>query len=336
MTELFKYQKRISFQRGYQKKFIQFIQSELSFSIDQLSKLLNIHPRTLRDWRREKFSMSLSAIRTLCKRVKIAMPANILIQDPFWYTRKGGIAGGRAVYKKYGTIGGSPHIRLKKWREWWETKGKFLDRPIFRKLPFQKPQLSQELAEFIGIMMGDGGLSHFQLCITLHHKDDLAFSRFVVNLIQKLFNTIPSKYHVPKNSVYNIVVSRKGLVEYLHGLGLPIGNKVRQNFDIPNWIRKNKKFTIACLRGLIDTDGSIFVHTYRAGRKWYSYKKIAFCSASAPLRMSVYTILKKLGFNPRISQERDVRLDNKADVERYFTIIGSHNQKHLRKYGKSI
>lgn len=53
---------------------------------------------------------------------------------------------------------------------------------------------------------------------------------------------------------------------------------------------------------------------------------------STPLRQTVFNTLRDWGFNPRISQNRDVRLESQKDVKNYFDIIGSHNQKHLKKY----
>ncbi|MDP2665234.1 MAG: LAGLIDADG family homing endonuclease, partial [bacterium] len=218
---------------------------------------------------------------------------------------------------------------------WWESIGKFEKNPIFETKTIYKPRRGIELAEFVGIMMGDGGISKYQVAITLHHIDDLEYASFVVNLIKKLFRVTPSVYHSPKDSINDIVVSRKELVQYLHKLGLPIGNKVKQQFDIPKWIKRNRKFSIACVRGLVDTDGSIFTHRYRVKGKWYAYKKLSFTSASEPLRESVHSLLQKFGFHSRKTND-DVRLDSIKDMEQYFSSIGSHNPKHLRRYKNAV
>ena len=128
------------------------------------------------------------------------------------------------------------------------------------------------------------------------------------------------------------MVSRVELVNYLHLLGLPIGNKVRQKFDIPDWIRQNSKFQVACVRGLVDTDGSIFNHAYKVKNRQYSYKKLCFASASEPLRNSVFNIMTSSGLSPHLAGSRDVRLDSKKDMELYLKIFGSHNPKHLKRY----
>ena len=50
------------------------------------------------------------------------------------------------------------------------------------------------------------------------------------------------------------------------------------------------------------------------------------------LRKTVFNAFKEWGFNPRITQNRDVRLENNNDMKHYFKLINSHNPKHLKKY----
>jgi len=328
MAELFK--PRVKIFDGKQKKFISKTQKILNLSNSRLAIILKVSVRTLTDWKREKFLMSLEALRLLSQKTKIEPPKYKIFKQ-FWYVEKGARLGGLARYKKYGGSIGDPEYRKKRWHEWWEKEGKYKD-SVFLPLSFNKPKFSVELAEFIGIMLGDGGMSKTQLCITLHHKTDLEYSRFVKILIKNLFNVTPAVYHLSKYSVNNIVVSRTELVKFLNTLGLPIGNKIRQKIDIPKWIKNNPKYTIACLRGLVDTDGCVFKHTYQVNGKFYSYNKLSFTTASALLRLSVFNVLKQFGLNPRISQNRDVRLDSQSDMKKYFDLIGSHNPKHLKKY----
>ena len=124
------------------------------------------------------------------------------------------------------------------------------------------------------------------------------------------------------------------MIDYLIEMGFKKSDKIKQQVDIPDWIKRNKKYKIACVRGLIDTDGCIFTHCYKVNGKWYSYKKIAFRSFSKPLIFSVFKILNDCGINSRMAQENDLRIDSTADVKRYFELIGSHNQKHLKRYKK--
>ncbi len=324
-------EKRIFLPRGEQRFFISRVNTKLS--IQEMARLCRCSERTIRDWHREKFSMDLKCALVLSQKTNTSLPKNLKTKKRFWYVARAAAAGGAAVVKKYGRVGGNPENRKRKWRAWWEQKGKYKKHSIlYISKPFRKPPKSERLAEFIGIAMGDGGISKRQVCITLHHKDDKEYAQFVADCMKKLFGVTPSIYHSEKYSVNDIVISRSELVKYLVFLGLVTGNKIRQHIDIPKWIKQNRKFRIACLRGLIDADGSIFTHSYKVKNKWYHYKKLSFTTASLPLRNSVYKIFKETGFHPRISGKRDIRLDSKEDVKRYFKVINSHNQKHRRHY----
>jgi len=320
-----------------QTKQTQFINKILlKIPIKKAAKLCNVSERTIRDWRRGKFSMDLKIIQELCLKTNTSLPRNIKTKNRYWYVNNGASIGGIAVFKKYGRIGGDPEYRKKKWFEWWEKEGKFKKHPIINVcLPVKKPRKSQKLAEFIGIVLGDGGVTKYQITITLHHKDDKNYGKFVVNLIKDLFNLPVGKCHRKKFSVINYSISRKNLVNFcVKNLGLKIGNKIRHQIDIPKWIKRSNKFSVACVRGLIDTDGSIFIHKYKINNTWYKYKKISFVSLSKPLIQSVFKILKRNGIKSRICQDKDIRIDSVKDVKNYLRIFGSHNSKHLKKHIK--
>ena len=171
--------------------------------------------------------------------------------------------------------------------------------------------------------------------VTLHSKDDKKYSHFVIKLIKKLFSVTASVYYGKKDLVIDLVVSRRELVKFsVEKLKLKQGDKIKQQVDIPDWIKRNKTYSIACVRGLIDTDGCVFTHRYKVNGKFYNYKKLSFTSYSAPLRQSVFNILQNIGLKPRLAQRKDVRLDSVEDMRRYFKIFNSHNPKHLKKYFK--
>jgi len=326
--------KRVHFPKGEQNKFINKIL--LRTTIKDVTKICNFSERTIRDWRREKFLMDYEALLKLCKKINISIPPNIKLKDHYWYVYKGASIGGQTVLKKYGKIGGNPEYRKKKWYEWWEKEGKFKKNLAIKpSIPIKEPRKSKKLAEFVGIVMGDGGLTERQLIITLHHKDDREYGEFVSTLIKNLFNVPVSKYHRKKISTNSFVVSRTKLVKFCtEKLGLKIGNKIKQQIDIPLWVKNDKEYSIACVRGLVDTDGSVFTHKYKVNNKTYKYKKLTFTTLSRPLLFSVYKILRDLKLNPRIARDKDIWLDSIKDMQKYFQTVNSHNPKHLKRYLK--
>lgn len=321
--------KRAHFPPGKQRMFLTSLRSVLP--IQQIAVLGECSERTVRDWQREKFHMPLQVARLLSKQSNVPIP-NHEVVAAYAHATQAGVRGYQATLKKYGNIPQDESERGRAWQNWWETKGKHAPNHILEAKSFTKPERTVELAECIGILMGDGGISPYQVVVSLNHIDDLEYSNYVVRLMETLFGIRPKVYHREDKSVLNITISRTRLVDHLHTLGLPIGNKISQGLDMPLWIRENKKLTIACIRGLVDTDGCVFTHRYRSKGGWYSYKKLSFTSASEPLLSSVYESLRDLGMSPRFTRTRDVRLDSTTDMERYFRLVGTHNPKHLRRF----
>lgn len=236
--------------------------------------------------------------------------------------------------EKYGKVAINEKYRKKKWREWWENEGKNKEHNVIgNPKDIKKPNFSEKLAEFVGIVLGDGSISKRQITITLHSKDDEKYGYFVTKLIKELFDVPVGIYRRKDFKAINYIVSRKKLVDFcVNKLELKTGNKIKQQVDIPKWIKNNQKYSIACVRGLMDTDGSVFTHTYTSNNKKYSYKKLAFTSYSKPMLKSVYKIISNKDINSRFARERDVRIDSKKDVRKYFKIFGSNNPKHLKNY----
>ena len=331
------YNKRVIFPPGGQQQFLSKALQNLNFSWALFAEKIGVHRRTLNDWKREEYSMPLDVVKKISKIAKVKTPENIKVKEPFWYVYKGAKIGGKmgaiACFKKYGSYGGDPEYRKKKWYEWWEREGKYKSNIISAVKPIKKPNFSEKLAEFVGIILGDGSIGKSQISITLHSEDDKEYSKFVVNLIKKLFNVYVGICYRKDSEATTYNISRTELIHFcIEKLGLKQGNKIRQQIDIPNWIKQNRLYSITCVRGLVDTDGCIFNHSYKVDGKVYNYKKLSFTSYSKPLRYSVSKIMKDNGLNPRLAQGRDIRLDSIKDMQKYFQIIGSHNPKHLRRY----
>lgn len=122
------------------------------------------------------------------------------------------------------------------------------------------------------------------------------------------------------------------LVKFCQSIGLKIGNKLKQNLDLPEWIKKHKSFKISCIRGLIDTDGCLFNECHRINGKIYCYPRLCFTSYSKNLRLSVFQILKELGYSPKIRTTRNVQIENREEIIKYFRLVGTHNLNLQKRY----
>lgn len=150
------------------------------------------------------------------------------------------------------------------------------------------------LAYIIGVSIGDGNLSNpngraVRLRITCDNKYPL-LKEHIKQSLQKF---------LPKNKASEI--KRKGCVDvYIYsntledflGWKAKGGSKGKQNVSIPIWILNNKIYLKECLRGLVQTDGSIY--------KDRGYTMINFTTIIEKLALAYFESLQKLGYTPQI------------------------------------
>ena len=327
---------RIVFNKGKQKEFLNKVHYEAGLSWLQMANICDIGERTLRDWRNEKFYMKYEAAKLLSEKTSVSFCTPKKILPDYWSTKKAGPIGAKTRYEIYGNPG-TPEGRR---RGGISTQNKFLNDLNYsgttgfklRKI-IKIPKPSSKLAEFIGIILGDGGMTDHQVTVSYNRETDGKHARYVQELIIELFgissSIISSKSSRDKSD--NIVISSKNLVEFLISNGLKIGNKIRNEIDIPDWIKNKLEYKVACLRGLIDTDGSFYAYKHKVNAKSYNSFAICFTNHAANLLIYVYDILKELEFRPSQTKWR-VYLYRKNDLERYVNLIGSNNPKHLDKY----
>ncbi len=192
------------------------------------------------------------------------------------------------------------------------------------------PEFSPQLAELAGIILGDGGISPYQLTITLNRLSDLEYSTYVETLIKSVFDVQPAIYK--RGSVVQIVISRVRLIKFLLELGLSVGCKVKQQAEVPKWIKTSPDLTKACIRGLLDTDGCFFVDHHKHNGKVYSNPGLSFTNKSQPLLNFFKESLEAIGFHPTQKTNCCVFLRRKKEVGRFFKEIGSSNPKHTKKF----
>ena len=258
------------------------------------------------------------------------------IKPQYWHTALAGKKGGMIHVEKNISIGGNPVTRLQKWQEWWNLKGKFSSKnvAILQRKSVQIPPHSRELAEFVGILLGDGGISKYQITITLNWIDDQDYLLYVRNLSSHLFNMDVKITRRKNQNVGIITLSRIDLVEYFTDMGLVIGNKVRQQVQVPRWITKEIEYVKYCIRGLFDTDGSFYIDRHKYKTTTYQNAALNFTNRSIPLLSFVKENLEKLDLHPTKKTSFAIFLRRDADLQKFFEIIGTSNPKHFNKFKK--
>lgn len=179
---------------------------------------------------------------------------------------------------------------------------------------------SKDLAEFVGVLLGDGHLTPTQVTVTLGKKEK--YVEYVACLMRKLFGVEP-KIITSKRGDFTVYIGSTTIVRWLMAMGL-VFNKVKAQVDVPSWIFSKKDFIKGAIRGLFDTDGSVYQLRFGI--------QLSFCNRSRPLLHSFRSMLAKLGFHPSMVSSHNVYLTRRGDIQMFFQEIGSNNTKHTKRF----
>jgi len=193
----------------------------------------------------------------------------------------------------------------------------------------QLPKESVRLAEFFGIMIGDGGINNpWQANITLNSVADVQYIEFVASLCTDLFGVSPAIRKRKGRNASIVSLASTTIVDFLVEKGLMRGNKLKQGLCIPEWILTKRSYKSACVRGLMDTDGCLYVHRHTINHKKYQNIGLCFSSYSPGLIGQVAEIFVEFGIMPHISASgRNIYLYSQKDVSKYLDVFGSSNDR---------
>ena len=214
---------------------------------------------------------------------------------------------------------------------------------------------TEELAEFIGILTGDGhlafrsgkGYKHYEIRISGHWIDDQRYFNEIVNKIFKNLFNIKLLIKHRKDQGYTLLAYRdsKSIVNFLHKLNnLYLGNKSKKLKKIIPWINLSKKYKSAFLRGLADTDFSLCFKRKYKQHHHYPVIKIEFKNKF--LVNIVSKILTELGFKYHLKYNNKwydkriqkykifhyIDINGKNQLKMWIKLIGFNNPKHFTKY----
>ncbi|RJQ35211.1 hypothetical protein C4568_01160 [Candidatus Parcubacteria bacterium] len=185
------------------------------------------------------------------------------------------------------------------------------------------------LAYIVGVALGDGNLSKVSRAIRLRITCDTKYSGVSEEIQKNLKMILPNNrisiVRVPgKNTFHNISIYSNKLSE-LMPWKVGLGTKYAQKARVPDWIKCNTVYMSACLRGLIQTDGSIYEDR--------GYRMINFTNQTQELIEDVAEMSKCLGLRPMVSKTMDlrrpkytVRFARKLEVEKLIALIGLHKR----------
>jgi len=190
-------------------------------------------------------------------------------------------------------------------------------------------QKEKDLAEFIGILLGDGYISRKYNRIKIScNSNEIEYINYIKNLIISLFNYRPIiKKRKNENTIDLFIFNKKIINFIIDEVGLNESPKWNHAV-IPKFYLKHDKEII---RGYFDTDGCLTI----ANNNGLRYPRIEMKIMPSPMQEQFLTILKKYNFrygayNLDKGKIR-VQINGKTQLAKWKNLIGSNNQKNISR-----
>jgi DNA-binding transcriptional regulator WhiA len=177
----------------------------------------------------------------------------------------------------------------------------------------------KNLAYVVGLSIGDGNLSNPNGRATrLRITCDDRYPKLKIEIINAIKKAMPNNKvsTIKRKSNCCDISCYSNKWEKLLGWNAKNGSKYKQNIGIPKWIKNNIIYSTYCLKGLFQTDGSIYNDR--------GYKMVNFVTVIPTLAKDTVDIIKKIGFKPKIYKIKGVNLDRyniriSSDVKKFIT-----------------
>ncbi len=126
---------------------------------------------------------------------------------------------------------------------------------------------------------------------------------------------------------------------WLNSQGIPLGIK-DDKIKVPNEITDDMKLSAACIRGIFNTDGTVY-RRYgkphgRHPKHYKNYATIQFSLRNMSVIEFVKNTLETMGFNiNKITKDRNswvCRITSQVDVDRFFREIANNHKYHSNRY----
>jgi hypothetical protein len=190
--------------------------------------------------------------------------------------------------------------------------------------------MNEELAEFAGILLGDGSINiypkinHYRLKITLNSNED-KYANYVQSLFFKLFNyELKLSYRKNENTLDLLCFNRK-IIRQLIQIGFVYSPKWNRA-TIPEQFM-NKELGRYVLRGYFDTDGCVVI----ANNNGTIYPRLEMKIMPSSMKEQFQKLLNLYGFKYGVYEigrgEVRIQMNGKKQLEKWRKEIGFSNKK---------
>lgn len=202
--------------------------------------------------------------------------------------------------------------------------------------------MNKYLAELIGIEIGDGFLDnaqkHYRIGIAGDPINDREYFDYVKTIIKKQWMK-DAKIVERQRAIYIRINSKSAFLELTQKYQLPIGEGKCEKVVIPEIIAKDWSLAKHAIRGIVDTDGSIFVADKPRS---LNYPSIEITTCSLILATQLKKILSEHGFRVANiwryqSKKKNTRpsfkvpLNGYENVYKWLRLIGFSNPVKRKK-----
>jgi DNA-binding transcriptional regulator WhiA len=209
-------------------------------------------------------------------------------------------------------------------------------------------RINENLAEVVGVFIGDGCLSNFEnhgrrkTCITFcgsWENDEIYYNKKIVCILNKEFNCSKKYHHSKKDNTLRYALHGKEIVNFFIDLGMPIGIKGNR-IEIPKEILNDEKMTLACIRGIFNTDGSVYSRYSKKYNRhpnaYLNYAVVQFKMKNWKVIGQIKGILEKQGLRvnkiTKVLNCQVIRITEQKSVKQFFDMVGFTHPYHERRY----
>lgn len=196
--------------------------------------------------------------------------------------------------------------------------------------------LSEELCEFIGVIIGDGftnkyGTMYETQIVGDKNLDKEYYFNKLSKICQSLFNIKPN-IAIKEDGIRLTLYSKRVFELLTKRFKIPKGVK-SYTVEIPLEIQNSEsKFLKATVRGMFDTDGGVGFDKRKRYKK--PYVRINYTSASKILIQQLSSFLKQENIPHSIHPNRNsqiIQINGEQNVKGFIHKIGFSNQRHIKK-----
>lgn len=214
-----------------------------------------------------------------------------------------------------------------------------------------RTKISEGLAEVYGAMLGDGCLSQYfsnydkreRYCtlLTGHTHDEPYYRRTIQPIFIKEFRVQGGIRFRKKSNAIVFNIYRKEIFDFFKELGFPVGKKYN-HLVIPKTMFLDNKLATACIRGIFDTDGSIYKRyskQYKNHFRFYDYYVIQFKLISPKVIEQIKDILNRIGIKTtKIGKSNNsfvLRVTDQKEIHKFINLVKPNNYWHIERYLKT-